>query len=129
MRRHHACSVSGSSSASWAWVSWSSNCSWGGSALTLQGRSDRARTRARLLRALLEPPRAAREAFPVIVLPDYLATVAVEDDERRGATPVAVARLAERVRRQARGIDRRGGHWRGSTAPQAGRAGLLRPDP
>src|SRR5262249_62280502 len=41
----------------------------------------------RLRRALFEPPRAARQAFAVVVLADHLAALAVEDHHRRDAAP------------------------------------------
>jgi hypothetical protein len=44
------------------------------------------------------------------MLAGYLAAVAIEDDERRGATPAAAARLAECVRRQVGGVEGRGRH-------------------
>jgi hypothetical protein len=59
---------------------------------------------------LLEPARAACQAFAVVVLAGHLAALAVEHDERRGATPARAARMPERVRREVGGIDGRGGH-------------------
>jgi len=46
------------------------------------------------------------------VLADHLAAVAIEDDERWGASPAGVARLPKRVRRQFGRVDGRGGHVR-----------------
>src|SRR5262249_39871909 len=66
-------------------------------------------------RALLQPLRAAREAFAVIVRPDHVLAVPIEDDERRGAPPTLMARLSKRVRRELSRLDRRGGHRRSST--------------
>jgi hypothetical protein len=50
---------------------------------------------------LFEPPRAAGEAFAVVVLTDHLSPLAVEDHHGRGAAPALPARLAERVRQGA----------------------------
>src|SRR5262249_14946437 len=89
--------------------------------------SSESRLRGAAPRALLQPSRAAREALAMVVLAGHLAAVAIEDDERWGAPPALTARLAKRVRREVRGIDRRGGHRRSSTTGRASASRCPRP--
>ena len=84
------------------------------------------RSTRRRPRTLFDPSRAAREALAMIVLPDDLAAVAVEDDERRGMPLAAAARLAERVRREIGGLDGRGRHR--ARLPRDERARPVAPD-
>src|SRR5262245_8018999 len=62
----------------------------------------------------------------MVVRASHLATLAIEHHQRRGAPSAASARLAEAVRRERRGLDRRGhGGMRLTTAPR--RCGRLGP--
>jgi hypothetical protein len=61
---------------------------------------------------LLEPPRAARPAFAVVVLADHRAALPVEDHHRRGAAPALPTRLAKRVGREGDSVDGCARHWR-----------------
>src|SRR5262249_57309264 len=69
---------------------------------------------------LLEPARAACEALAVIVLAGDLAAVAVEHDQRRGATAARAARLPKRVGRQGAGVDGRARHGRAAASSISG---------
>ena len=61
-------------------------------------------------RASLEPPRAARPTFAVVVLADHLGAVAVKDHHLRATPPTLPARLVERVGRESGGVDGRARH-------------------
>jgi hypothetical protein len=70
---------------------------------------------------LLEPARAARPAFAVIVLADQ-AALPVEDHHGRVAAPALPARLVDRVGREVSGVDGRARHDRASQLSRRPRA-------